>query len=588
MTVGYSTLTVEDNGGSVVTVPTQSVQLVIGMSSAGVAYTPFSTRSQSTIETNIGYGPVLEAAMLMINGGGNNLAGGTAICVKVPPNVKGNTAGVLQKTPVASSVIAYSGGINTVTAAAHGFIPGEVIVVTDGTHAGNAGTFVVATVPTTGTFTYADASGVNSTTATMVTTGVLYQSASGVAGAGTSIPTLSTDSVNGAWDDYFVEFYVETGGTVGTAGIVFTLSLDANRNTGPEIALGTATTYVIPNTGLTIDLTSTQTLLAGDYIRFATIGPAFSDANIQTAIQAVQSSSFGQVQWGSTHILGRFAGSDATTVETYLDTLANGYIYTRGIVDATDALVPIAWGGPGQTETAWLTTIEASYASVSARRICANGGYYNMPSPTSAQSPAVPTVFYRRGLAWALAARQVGIPPQRNAGRVSDGSLGNIVLSPLYYTDGFVYHDELQNPSLANDRFSCVTSRPPSNPGFFILEPFLMSPAGSEYAILPQGQVIDFASSLFIQGCNNLINDDVRTNANGTIYVNDALTQQKALIKPINDDMTQPQIISGALVVVDQTNDVFSTNTENIACTIDSRGYVETINASIGLAQATA
>ena len=68
MTLGYTTLTIEDNGGSVVTVPTQSVQLVIGMSSAGVAYTPFSTRSQATIESNLGYGPVLEAAMGTLGG----------------------------------------------------------------------------------------------------------------------------------------------------------------------------------------------------------------------------------------------------------------------------------------------------------------------------------------------------------------------------------------------------------------------------------------------------------------------------------------------------------------------------------------
>ena len=587
MTTGYTTLTIEDNGGSVVTVPTSSLQLVIGMSSAGTAYQPFATRSLATIESTVGYGPLLEAAMLSINGGGNNLAGGTVICVKVPVNTKGNTAGVLQKTAVASSTIAYSSSVNTVSATAHGFVVGEVIVVTDGTHAGNAGTFVVTSVANANTFTYADASGVNSTTATMVTTGVLYQSTATAAGAGTSVPTLSLDSTNGAWDDYYPLLNVITGGTIGVAGITFTLSLDAGRNIGPTIALGTATTYVIPNTGITINFTGTQTLVAGDYIAFATIGPAFSDANLQSAIVAAQAA-FGSSAWGSTHILGVFAGTDATTVEGYLDTLANGYVYTRAMVDARDAKVPVAWGGPGETENTWLAAIESSYSAVSARRICANGGFYNMPSPTSAQSPAVPTVYYRRGLGWALAARQVGLPPQRNAGRVKDGSLGNIVLSPLYLTDGFIYHDEFLNPSLVNNRFSCATTRPPNNPGFFILEPFLMSPAGSQYAILPQGQVIDLGASLFVQGCNSLINDDVRTNADGTIYVNDALQQQRDLLAPITADMVNPQIISGAQVIVDQTTDVFLTNSETIGCTLDSRGYVETINASIGLAAPTA
>jgi hypothetical protein len=588
MTTGEVTLTVIDNGGEQVTVPSSSVQVIIGCSSAGTAYQPFATRSQSTIESVAGFGPLLEASCLTINGAGNGLPGGTAIICKVPPNTKGNTAGVLQKMAVASSAIAYATGVNTVTAAGHGFVVGEVVVVTDGMVAGNAGTFIVTSVPTSATFTYADAAGANSTTATMVTTGIIYLSAAGTVSSGTLVPTLSLDATNGAWDDFFVQWTFLNVGTIGTTGLQFTLSGDANRNTGPALALGTALSYTIPNTGITIDFTTAQTVKAGDTIRFATIGPQFSDANINTALLAIQASPYANAGWtGGTWVVGRSAGSDVTTVSGYVETLANGYLFTRGIYDARDAKVPLMWGGPGETETAWLTAIEADFAAVGQRRACVNGGYYNIPSPTSAQSPAIPTISYRRGLAWAIAPRVVGLPPERNEGAVIDGPLATIVVSAGDPTDGFVYHDEYTNPSLLAARFSCATTRRPNFPGYYCLEPSLMSPAGSQFGILPQGLVIDKASSLFVQELQLQINSDVRTNPNGTIYENDAKNIEQFVNAPIEANMVNSLEISGNLVVVDRMNNVLATNNLNVSDTVQEHAYIESVTATIGLASAT-
>ena len=54
-------------------------------------------------------------------------------------------------------------------------------------------------------------------------------------------------STVGAFDDYFVVFKTIVGGTRGVAGVLFQVSLDAGRNFGPQIPLGTAVTYAIPN-----------------------------------------------------------------------------------------------------------------------------------------------------------------------------------------------------------------------------------------------------------------------------------------------------------------------------------------------------
>lgn len=56
---------------------------------------------------------------------------------------------------------------------------------------------------------------------------------------------------------------VVTGGTVGTAGIVIRTSRDRGRTWGGNVRLGTATSYLIPDTGITVAFAA-GTLVAGD------------------------------------------------------------------------------------------------------------------------------------------------------------------------------------------------------------------------------------------------------------------------------------------------------------------------------------
>src|SRR5215831_4371092 len=61
-----------------------------------------------------------------------------------------------------------------------------------------------------------------------------------VPGGSTSTVSVTVDTTPGAWDDYYVKVRCLTGGTVGSAGIVLQVSLDAGRSYGSPIALGTA------------------------------------------------------------------------------------------------------------------------------------------------------------------------------------------------------------------------------------------------------------------------------------------------------------------------------------------------------------
>lgn len=406
-------------------------------------------------------------------------------------------------------------------------------------------------------------------------------------GSGTSVITVT----GAPYDDYYVQFKVTStgGGTIGVAGIFFQVSLDAGRHYGPILALGTAATYVIPQTGITLNFAS-GTLVAGDTAQFSTTAPIWNDSGLQSALQALQASQYAGTGWGSTHIVGVAAGSDVSTVAgyptSYLETLANGYLFTRAIFTARDAHAPTAWGGAGETESAWMTAIGTDYSAVSAKRACVGAGYYNMPSAFSNTAAGAPA--YRRPLSWAAAAREVTVPPQRHIGRVSDGALSQIIVNPTTDpTDGFIYHDERVNPGLdyleagfGTNRFMAAWTRIPNLPGFYITNPLLASTIGSQFFLLPLGLVMDVACNIVHQVAQEEIDADVRLNNNGTLYVNEALAIQSTILNTINADMTNQNMISSADVVVSQTQNVQATNTVVINVTLTARGYVlaETVN----------
>lgn len=414
-------------------------------------------------------------------------------------------------------------------------------------------------------------------------------------GTGTALShvAVTLDSTVGAFDDYYVLVKIVKGGTLGTAGIQFQLSLDAGRNFGPVLSLGTALTYVIPNTGITLTMgTSSTTYVTGDSWQFGTVGPAWNDAGISAALTALQGSQYALSGWGSLHIVGVSGGSDGNAFNNgstgYLDVLQNGSIFTRAIIDARDAHAPVAWGGAGETESTWMSSLQTDFGGTvtNGKRLCVNGGHYNTPTafPTSVcGSPA-----YRRSLGWSLAVRQVQIPPQRHAGRVKDGALGTILVNATTDpTDGFIYHDERVNPGLDAARFCSARTRK-KKAGFFIDNPNLFSPPGSQFTLLPLGNVMDIACDIAFAVGEDDINDDVRLNANGTLYPTDALAIQNNMLGEINANMTAQGEISSATVVVDQSANVGSTSKVPVNISIVSRGYILEEDITIGFASPNA
>lgn len=400
------------------------------------------------------------------------------------------------------------------------------------------------------------------------------------AGTGTSVVTVTLDGTVGAYDDYYVIVKPTLGGTIATGPIQFQFSLDAGRTYSPVLALGTATTYAIPNTGITLNFAA-GTMVAGDTYKFRTIAPKGNDAGVTAAIAALQASPYAIQGWGSMHLVGPITGSSCTVYQTNLETAATTYdVFTRMMTEARDASPATTWGGTGETEATWIGALQTDFSAVQARREGVGAGYYNMVSAF----PILGTTFrYRRPGEWAVAARVTTIPTQRMASRVSDGQLSQIIVDPTSDPgDGFIYHDERITPGLTGSRFQALRTRVGKGVGFYLDLPMLMSPTGSDFTYFPQGSVIDTVCDIVKQTAADEIDNDLILNTNGTISESDALRIESVSNQAIKNNCTDVKMISGGTVVVSRTQNVRTTGKVLMTVTINGVGYVTEVDITVG------
>lgn len=427
----------------------------------------------------------------------------------------------------------------------------------------------------------------------IVTPGTANSVTATVPGGSTSVVTASVDGTNGAWDNYFVWVKCLVTGTIGTApGPTIQISGDAGRNWGAPISLGSANTLYLGQGSLTSRLaggTGVQlnfaagTLVAGDYWKFGTVAPLWNDAGLNAAIAAFFASQFAVAGVGSVHIVGTCAAADISAIQTALQTGTNGYVYTRTIVELRDALQPTEWGGSGETESTWMTAIEAVVAGETAQpRVCADGGYYNMTSVYANSAFGLPN--YRRPLAWAHAVRRTQIPLQRRAGRVKDGPYSNIVVNTATDpSDGFIYHDERVTPGLNAARIGSAMTWPKKGAGFFQCQEPLLSAPGSQFVELVIGNVLDVACDIGYAAGVEEVSDDLKTQSNGTLDPVDLNTFQGDIQTALNEGMIQTPLVSDVTATVSPTANVNATGIIPLAISVLPRGYVNAISETINL-----
>lgn len=589
---GEVQIAVNDSGAGIVSVPAASVQAIIGTAASGNVGTVVATKSLTTLSSTFLAGPILECAGQVVQ------AGGTVFAVRATTATAGaiRNAGTAVGGGVSGAVSGTGSTVKLTTASAHGLTSGAVVTVASVTGTTEAnGTWIVRVVDATHiellgtTFANAYVSG-----GTVTPKGAIM-----TAGSSTTAAMYLSGTPN---DDYYVQVNVPNGGTVGTAGIIVSISLDRGTTFGPNIAFGTSTSLALKDangydTGLTLNVISGKALSTGDYMRGSTTAPQPDATGVAAAITALRN--YNMIAGGAGYpivtICGDVDSTFAAAIQTALASDAQNYFFERAIVHARDASPPTAWGGTGETEATWMAAVVLDHGSINAARVSQSAGWYNIPTAFPTQFANAPV--YRRPLSYAYAPRQASIPTQVHAGKVgtvNGGALANVTVNAASdAADGFVYHNEAANPGFdyngpgGSGRITAARLRA-RKPGWYISNPLTLASAGSDFSLMPYALVMDVACSIAHDALEQFVNADLQAKSNGTLSDTDAATIRGAVEDAIDANMTNVSMISGRAVAVDQTQIITQTKKLIVTITIQGRAYVLEVDVTLGFANALA
>lgn len=373
--------------------------------------------------------------------------------------------------------------------------------------------------------------------------------------------TMAMTVAGAATDAYEVIVKGTKAATTLAAGDgTFTYSLDNGDSWSPDIAIPTAGTYLIPDTGLTLTFV-TGTLDVGDKFTFTCTAPAYSTANLGTAYDKLV---LDPARWRFVWFLGEAADAAAAatmaaTIKSKIEAseVAKRYAFAlMGCPDVTDAL------------------LQAAFASFVSKRVAVAAGFSNHESGLKAGR------YMKRSASWTVAIRAATAYASEDLGRVKSGPIAHVTNRP----DGSsgLYRDEHFTPGLTAQRFTTLRTIPGVK-GYFVTEGRMMADAGSDFELSQNLVVMNIACETLYPALAHYINDDLRTNPDGTLYGPDANVIQEDLTQKLKDVLlnTTPQHVSGLFVEVRRDTNILSTRTLAARFRIQPKGYAKYIEGEI-------
>lgn len=568
MSLPDATMTVQDGQLGQVPPSAANASVKTGVCSDGIVGQIYSANDNGTAQNSLGQGPLVDAGAQTLD-----VAGGPVFFLPINPSAAGglSPAGVLTPIHLGTGAVAVSfaprqsvqikiilGGINgtaTFAIALGGGTYGPTVTTTSGTfNYPVPGTLTTITLASGQTWVLGDVY-------TIATDGTITLSGSGPAASNVTQASSPLDS-------YAVQLAITTGGALGVAQ--FTYSVDGGDAVSGQILVPSSPgKYAIPQTGIVLTFSSTFTL--GDTYTFTTIAAGFSNTDITNALTTLNASA---IDFGFVHIVG----SNSGTVEA---TVAAAAAATTVIIDSamTAAFVGYRFIFAIQECPTLLTTgvaitdsaLATAFANTVAMRVSVCAGDAEMASPANGR-------IMRRNIAWAYAARLAAIQPGQDPGRVKTGALKNVVS---------IYRDEGNTPILDAARFTTARSHK-KKIGYYITNGNMMAPPGSDYALVQDRRVMDLACGITRAIELDFLNDDVRTNADGTIYELDALAFESTVNNALKAGIVATGDASSSSVVISRTQNIASTNTEPVTVRVRKKAYLKHIQTNMGFAAPSA
>ena len=317
---------------------------------------------------------------------------------------------------------------------------------------------------------------------------------------GACVPSEDT-SVH-PFDEYEAYCQIVVGGTVGSAGITYQVSLDGGRTLGPVLALGTTTSITIAAGNVKWNLTSAS-LVAGDNWVQTTTAPVEGSTDLTDALTVMQAC---KQQWQFATFASHMTVAMGESVMVWLDAMFNSGMMRRA--------ARICTRGPafGESDADWQTSIIAEWDGATSKRCAVSAGYVEFQSalPGAAQ--------YRRPAGWITTARATSpnINPTRNdLGQVDLGNLGpDVKIRDSQGNPKAGLHDESINPGLDAMGFETLTSIQGLS-GVYCTTPRVLCPLGSDYYLWQYVECVNRAAEAvdltLLLRCRKPIEVDAKT-----------------------------------------------------------------------------
>lgn len=301
---------------------------------------------------------------------------------------------------------------------------------------------------------------------------------------------------------YNVQVTVTAGGTVGVAGIFYTYSLDGGITVVGPIALGTATTLTIPNSGVSFSLT-TATLLTGDNWSVYTERPELNNSDV-TAQLAVLGNT--KLPWEGVLIDAAYATDTLSIVDNWLAERETNGQFNFALLNTRYLLEPTPTAEAPSVYAAAMATLTGSDAS---NRVCVGADGGHMTSVLTGLTTKFPTSL-------ALGAMAMSVTPNIGTDPAYVG-LGPVPGFEISQDGNPNDWDEFLYQSLDSLRLTTLRSFASGGPvGTFITNANVLIPTGSNIVWLQLLRVMNRACSIAWQILTGQLSAGVQTQFNKT------------------------------------------------------------------------
>ena len=380
--------------------------------------------------------------------------------------------------------------------------------------------------------------------------------------SGTSTVTVD-DAGTEPDDDYECYFVVVAGGTIGTAGITFQWSLDGGRTLSPVTALGTANSFVFPDSGgIAIDF-GAGTLLAGDTVTFRADAPNWNATEVGTALDALFAAI---INWEICHVVGPIDGTTFDTIDPkFTGALASGKY--RSWVGHT------RMPNLSETEAAYKTALDGIFSAKATvhGELCA--GAAKTSSGVSGRS-------YRRPISFAVAPRQQSVQEHINIAAINVGSLPGISIRDANGNPD--EHDESINPGLDDSRFTVYRTWV-GRAGVYVNRSRIFSSAGSDFFLHTHRRVLNLAHAALRAYFEDRLSAPILVNATtGYILEREAREIEAGAKAALKAVLGATPKASGWQVTISRTDNLLSTKTLTGDARVIPLAYPEFINLELG------